>query len=313
MGDYLKEQLKQAYETVNTYKSDIKRIEELEQIIWENENQLSHLEKNYKKEESDVKRLEKSSLSSIFYKVTGKYDETLAKETSQARSAKSQLTQKQWEIAQLKEELASLKNKWTDHVKCEERFKQLFDERLTLLKQDNPLIGGQLNQLETTIQAYEAQIKEIKEAYIVGNQVLEAIQEVNKSLNKAAGWGTADLLGGGLLTDLAKHSHIDDAKRSVQEVNRLMSRFKTELADVNQMHIDIQIEIGDFAKFADFFFDGIFADLHMQNRIKEAQSSALSAQRQVASVCQQLDDLSKQLKVKIEMAYSKREHLVIEA
>lgn len=92
-----------------------------------------------------------------------------------------------------------------------------------------------------------------------------------------------------------------------------MYTFQTELADVNQMHIDIQIEIGDFAKFADFFFDGVSADLHMQNRIKEAQSSTLSAHQQVSSVCKQLDDLSKQLKVKIEMAYSEREHLVIEA
>ncbi|WP_157047866.1 hypothetical protein [Cellulosilyticum ruminicola] len=52
-------------------------MQELEKIIWENENQLLHLEKTINKEENDVKRLEKNSLPSIFYKVTGKYDATL--------------------------------------------------------------------------------------------------------------------------------------------------------------------------------------------------------------------------------------------
>ncbi|WP_172674857.1 hypothetical protein [Cellulosilyticum ruminicola] len=51
----------------------------------------------------------------------------------------------------------------------------------------------------------------------------------------------------------------------------------------------------------------------MKNRIKEAKSSALAAKQQVTSICKQLDDLSRQLKTKIEIAYSEREHLVIEA
>ena len=42
--------------------------------------------------------------------------------------------------------------------------------------------------------------------------MLDSLDSVLSSLESAEGWGTWDLLGGGLISDLAKHSHIDDAK-----------------------------------------------------------------------------------------------------
>ena len=45
-----------------------------------------------------------------------------------------------------------------------------------------------------------------------------------KNLNSAEGWGTWDLLGGGLISDLAKHSHIDDAKNDVANAQNLLRK-----------------------------------------------------------------------------------------
>ena len=44
------------------------------------------------------------------------------------------------------------------------------------------------------------------------------------------------------------------------------------------------VELGDFAAFADYFFDGLFADLFVQSRIREAQA-------QVAAVAQRVERL----------------------
>lgn len=56
------------------------------------------------------------------------------------------------------------------------------------------------------------------------------------------------------MSDMMKHSHIDDAKNRLNNAQSLMRNFRTELADVN-MNLDIHINTDGFMKFADFFFD----------------------------------------------------------
>lgn len=74
-----------------------------------------------------------------------------------------------------------------------------------------------------------------------------------------------------------------------------MRNFRTELADVN-MNLDIHIDTDGFIKFADFFFDGLFADISMQNRISNSQGSVKSSKREVENVISKLERLLTQEK-----------------
>ncbi len=47
--------------------------------------------------------------------------------------------------------------------------------------------------------------------------------------------------------------------RASTEAQQALSRFRTELADVRDMELP-QVQIGEFATFADYFFDGFFMD-----------------------------------------------------
>jgi hypothetical protein len=49
-----------------------------------------------------------------------------------------------------------------------------------------------------------------------------------------------------------------------------LSTFGRELNDVN-MVCDLNLNVGDFLSFADFFFDGVVADWLVQDRINEAR------------------------------------------
>ena len=113
-----------------------------------------------------------------------------------------------------------------------------------------------------------------------------------QSLNSAEGWGTWDLLGGGLISDLAKHSHIDDAKLAADRVQAELSNFRSELADV-RIQNNIHFEMDGFAKFADFFFDGLIADWCMQSRIEETQSSVRGVENQVTEVLRRLNSMER--------------------
>lgn len=110
------------------------------------------------------------------------------------------------------------------------------------------------------------QLKEINDALIIIDRILPLLSESKGKLKSARNWGFFDVLGGGLLTDIVKHSKINSASRSMNEVSRLLGELKRELGDIN-FPSDYKMNVGGFSTFADFFFDGIFADAYMQGKI----------------------------------------------
>ena len=60
-----------------------------------------------------------------------------------------------------------------------------------------------------------------------------------------------------------------------------------ELTDVRDLQ-GLNIEIGDFLTFADFFFDGFLADILVQSKIRQAQDKIDDAIIRVEEVLRQL-------------------------
>ena len=63
---------------------------------------------------------------------------------------------------------------------------------------------------------------------------------------------------------------IGDAKSSLNRAKYDLERFGRELSDVRDIQ-GLNVEIGDFLTFADFFFDGFIADMMVQSKIRKAQ------------------------------------------
>ena len=59
-----------------------------------------------------------------------------------------------------------------------------------------------------------------------------------------------------------------------------MGIFQKELRDVEAIQ-NLQIDIGGFLTFADFFFDGLIADWLVQSKIKNARKQVADAIAQV--------------------------------
>ena len=112
---------------------------------------------------------------------------------------------------------------------------------------------------------------EIREAIDAGERALSSLYVAQEKLKSARGWGIFDMLGGGLITDLVKHSKIEAASQSMEEAKYHLQRFRKELSDVNG-NFNLQLNVGGFLSFADFFFDGLVADYLVQSKIAEARS-----------------------------------------
>ena len=94
-------------------------------------------------------------------------------------------------------------------------------------------------------------------------------------------------VGGKSISGLVKHVKIDNARQSLNRAKADLNRFSKELSDVRDLQ-GLNIEIGDFLTFADFFFDGFLADILVQSKIRQAQDKIDDAIIRVEEVLRQL-------------------------
>lgn len=125
--------------------------------------------------------------------------------------------------------------------------------------------------------------KEINEAIEAGERALNSLYKAQDQLNSAKGWGWIDLFGGGFITDLIKHSKMDDASRCMEDAKHYLKAFQKELSDID-LSMDLRMEVGGFLSFADFFFDGLVADYLVQSKIEDARGQVADAIDMISDV-----------------------------
>lgn len=129
--------------------------------------------------------------------------------------------------------------------------------------------------------------REMQEAIWAGESALCSLRAAQEKLNSARNWGIVDLLGGGFITDMVKHSKLNDASAYVEQAKRDLLKFQRELKDVS-VPVELRIEIGGFLSFADFFFDGLVADYLVQSKIAKSRRDIEDAIERVESILAEL-------------------------
>lgn len=112
-------------------------------------------------------------------------------------------------------------------------------------------------------------VKEIDEAIAAGHEALAALRDAADSLDSAKRWGVVDVLGGGLLTSVVKHSRLGDANRALAKARAAIRRFTQELADVREL-ADLNANVSSWNAFFDIACDNVLADLLVQKEISDA-------------------------------------------
>ena len=170
-------------------------------------------------------------------------------------------------------------------------------------------LAGVLGQLAQEQERTAGELREIQEAIQAGLAAQRALEEMSGDLSGAENWGVWDMVGGGIMATFAKHGCLDDAQDAAYEARRALSRFRTELADVSSEQVP-DVELGDFAVFADYFFDGLFADLFVQSRIREAQEQVEAVTQRVERLIVRLRDERENLEEKQGQLDWERERLL---
>ena len=271
----------------------------------------AELEKIKNSEQRDVERLEGGSLAAFFYNVVGKMDEKLTKEKEEAYKAavkyeasKEELLSVEREIFQREETVKALEG-------CETAYERAFEERLKAVRMANTSETETVLRIEGQMYELECQKREIREALSAGRQAISTVEAILDDLDDAEGWAAWDTFGGGgLFSDLMKHDHLDDAQTKINRLQIELRKFKTELSDV-EVHADIQVQIEEFLKFADYFFDGLFADWAVMDKIEQSTKRVKHTRNEVTAVISKLEDKLKNVECHYQKKLEEREKEVL--
>lgn len=238
------------------------------------------------KEENDVEKIERGLLGFLAALRGGK-EERLEKERAEAYAAKLRYDAKVRERKDVEGRIASLRREQEQLDGMQQEYDALLQEKKILLRQRNDALGEKIDALEEQIARAKADQKEVDEAIAAGRGVQNAIQGALEHLNTAADYGVWDMIGGGTFSTLMKHSAMDDAHNEIERVQWNLSRFSTELRDV-QLYIDTDLPTGGMLGFADLFFDNFFTDWMVQEKIDGTRNSVIHCGEQVDQVMERL-------------------------
>lgn len=242
------------------------------------------------KEWQDVVKLEKTSLTALFYTVLGSREEQLEKERQEFLAAHLAHEKLQIQVNALQQEQKKYLQQLEPLSLVEVEHETVLQNKAQVLLQEGDSTAIKLLKVLEEIAAVQEEIREIDEAFKIGTLLLTDFEQVLKILKSARNWGTWDtFFGGGLLSTLQKHTYIDEAKVKIYAIQERVTLFNRELADVKAV-LAIQLEISHLEDFADIFFDSLITDWIVQSKIEATLEQVYQAQSQVQEMMRQLEN-----------------------
>lgn len=260
------------------------------------EKRTDELEKIMRKEQDDVDRLNGRSLTAFFYRATGKMGEKLTKEEAEAYAAAVKYDAAKNELQAVNNDIEYCQRRLSELQDCEQQYEKVLKEKTEQIKQSGVPEAGRIMQIENEIAFLENQQKEIQEAINAGNQAFYIAQKILEDLDSAKNWSTFDLMGGGLIADMAKYDKLNKVQDQIQDLQNALRGFRTELADVTErISGNLYVEIGDFLHFADYFFDGLFTDWMVYDKINDSRNRTMQTSDQIQKILGQLNEMDNDL------------------
>lgn len=300
------EGIKEKLHRKNKLEARLKKLKEYQKA---EQGRVAHLLQMVQKEEKDVQKLEGLSLTNLFYSFLGRKLEKLDKEKQEALAAKLKYDQAVETLQEIKNECLEIEQEMQDISAAEEQYRALLLEKETLLKGQHTAWSEEFFQLSDQLQDLKAEMKEYHEAIEVGDKALTSIHNAIEALDKAKGWATWDMFGGGMISTAIKHGHIEDARDYIHKAQTRLRHFEQELADIRQIS-QMKIEMGSFLTFADYFFDGFIVDWVVHGRISDSLEQVKGTRQQLLAILAQLKKQYESLELSRQKGDARRKELL---
>ena len=267
------------------------------------------LEKTMLSEKKDVERLEEGSLTALFYLLTGQKTEKLDRERREYYAARIKYDAAVRELKAIEQDIECTREDLEDLADCETRYAKAMEQKRLAIAQAGNARSEELLGREQSLTFLQSQERELEEAITAGTAALRTANDLVHSLKQAESMGIFDVLGGGFLTDMAKHETLDEAQKNVEQLQLDLQKFNKELADV-AVREGLQVGIDRMLKFADFFFDGLLTDLTVPDNIRHSHNFVDQTRDQILGTLRQLQTKLEEVRHKQTRAKAEMDSLI---
>lgn len=269
---------------------------------WEVEEALT-------KQGADVEMLERLSVRGLFLTVLGKRQEEVEKGREALLATELRYEECKEAISVLEEEVAELEYQVEKLNSIEDRYRALLSRKKEVLLESEDEAATKVLELSEAYADARSDLHEIQGAITAGLGVVSSLDSAIDALKGARNWGTVDLLGGGLITTAVKHGRVDEARRWIHAAQQHLRRFRRELVDLGPAE-GLDIDIGAFATFADYFFDGLIADWVVQQKINRSLERTVEMRGSVQATVNTLQRKRVQLGREMKRIQEEKEKLI---
>jgi tetratricopeptide (TPR) repeat protein len=246
------------------------RMNQLNNRIADAQRELTSLQLKFESEALDVENLKKESLSVMLMRLIGRYENKLDKETDEMLQAKLEYDRAAERVRELNKEREELSLRIADLRRDKSLYERVLEKREEeLRRKPTGEKADKFNALEKEkIEIYK-QLTEIEEAISAANRAKQTVDRILEYLNKADNWATYDVwFKGGIITHLNKYGNIDNAEAEFNRLHSQIRDLKRELKDVKMDSSMFYTGVDSATRAIDFWFDNIFTDLNVRERIR---------------------------------------------
>lgn len=265
-----------------------------------------------KKEERDVRQLEKTSVRSLFHKVLGNKERQIEKERQEYLQVALKYNGLVESVELMDYEMRVLEKKLVRYDQVEKRYNKLIALREEELMQSDDAAGRELMLLSRKIDRAHVLLKDIDEAIVAGKEAISVLRAMTKQLEKARDWGQWDVHGGGNVSGWSKHQAIDRAREIAVRARHALFRFREEMLDVYEdADIRVHLQVDRINRFTDIFFDNLISDWVVQQKIRKALDNVRGVNKQVSRAMAQLERDVPEVEQEIRDLEVKREQVIV--
>lgn len=264
-------------------------------------------------ETADVASLESMSMTRILASLRGSRQSDLDRERAEAEAAAYLVADAEARLATEQRERAALEQRIAAYGDLEARRRELVAEREAEVLADPAHAdrAARLTELAVEVGQLRARAVQVEEADAAGREAHAVLQRTAQHLGSAGSWSTYDtFLGGGMLASLAKHDQLDKAAVLMRQADAALARLGSELADVGLDAVG-GVGIDSLTRALDIWFDNIFTDWAVRERIGQAGHRVQALLAQLDQVGQRLAAMKHEVAAGLAEAESERERLLL--
>ncbi len=289
------------------------RVQILNTKIREAEAEVDGLLDKYKEESLDVEKLEKNSLSTLILKNFGRFEDKVEKETEEMLAAKLEYDKASVRVRELKKEKEESEQRLSLLLQESRRYEEELKNREEAIRAENSEISQQYRALEAEQDMLSKELVEMEEAIRAGKRVLSTARSAMDHLESAEGWATFDVWSrGGIISHIAKYNHIDSATDDFNVLNSQLQDLQKELHDLNLSATASLDGIDSTTRAVDFWFDNIFTDLSVRERIRGDNDRVSELRDKVSGIVYRLDNNVSAVQNKLKSLERQKNDLLVE-